>query len=215
MTTIRISDRVYEEIAKRGKFGETPNDVLERVFKIEKEPTFCRPRRVVLLPPDGTECRFNHNGKYVYGKIKNGELIIPDMGVYSSFSKAASEITNTSLNGWLYWELRLPGMSDDWILADNWRNTYKSKAHKEDSTESAKLSWPVAILNALQRYCKRRHTRVFRLQDFINEELENITKDTKTQGKTPKNTVRYYLQKLRDVGDIEFLDNQGTYRLKR
>lgn len=34
MRTIRISDEVWDEIAKRGKFGETPDDVLRRVFNI-------------------------------------------------------------------------------------------------------------------------------------------------------------------------------------
>jgi hypothetical protein len=35
MKTIRISDQVWNEIAKLGVFGETPNDVLERVFQID------------------------------------------------------------------------------------------------------------------------------------------------------------------------------------
>ena len=40
MKTVRISDEVWEEIAKRGKFGETEDDVLRRVFGINKrEPT--------------------------------------------------------------------------------------------------------------------------------------------------------------------------------
>ncbi len=34
MKSIRISDEVWQEIAKRGKFGETEDDVLKRVFKI-------------------------------------------------------------------------------------------------------------------------------------------------------------------------------------
>jgi hypothetical protein len=34
MRSIRISDEVWQEIAKRGKFGETEDDVLKRVFKI-------------------------------------------------------------------------------------------------------------------------------------------------------------------------------------
>jgi hypothetical protein len=41
MRTIRISDEVWNEIAKRGKFGETPNDVLEREFNL---PTNSRKR---------------------------------------------------------------------------------------------------------------------------------------------------------------------------
>lgn len=35
--TISISTEVWNEIAKRGRFGETPDDVLRRVFKLEKK----------------------------------------------------------------------------------------------------------------------------------------------------------------------------------
>ncbi len=35
MRTIRISEEVWQEIAKRGVFGETPDDVLRRVFELE------------------------------------------------------------------------------------------------------------------------------------------------------------------------------------
>jgi len=37
MRTIRISEEVYLEIAKRGTFGETPDDVLRRVFKLPEK----------------------------------------------------------------------------------------------------------------------------------------------------------------------------------
>jgi negative regulator of replication initiation len=46
MRTIRISDEVWDEIAKRGKFGETPDDVLRRVFKISQGDEQIKPRRV-------------------------------------------------------------------------------------------------------------------------------------------------------------------------
>ena len=36
MRTIRISGPVWDEIAARGKFGETPDDVLRRVFGIDQ-----------------------------------------------------------------------------------------------------------------------------------------------------------------------------------
>jgi negative regulator of replication initiation len=35
MRTIRITEEVWQAIAARGKFGETENDVLERVFNIQ------------------------------------------------------------------------------------------------------------------------------------------------------------------------------------
>ena len=34
MRTVRISDEVWEEIAERGRFGETEDDVLRRVFGV-------------------------------------------------------------------------------------------------------------------------------------------------------------------------------------
>jgi len=36
MRTIRISEEVWNEIAKQGVFGETPDDVLRRVFNISE-----------------------------------------------------------------------------------------------------------------------------------------------------------------------------------
>jgi hypothetical protein len=37
MRTIRISEEVWNEIAKRGVFGETPDDVLRRVFNLAEK----------------------------------------------------------------------------------------------------------------------------------------------------------------------------------
>ena len=37
MRSIRISEEVWQEIAKRGTFGETEDDVLKKVFGIEPE----------------------------------------------------------------------------------------------------------------------------------------------------------------------------------
>jgi len=36
MRTIRISDEVWNVMAKHGKFGETPDDVFRRILKIGK-----------------------------------------------------------------------------------------------------------------------------------------------------------------------------------
>ncbi len=37
MRTIRVSEEVWNSIVAKGKFGETPDDVLRRVFKIEQD----------------------------------------------------------------------------------------------------------------------------------------------------------------------------------
>ena len=38
MKTVRVSEDVWDEIAKRGKFGESVDDVLRRVFGIDPVP---------------------------------------------------------------------------------------------------------------------------------------------------------------------------------
>lgn len=38
MRTIKISDAVWDAIAAKGKFGESEDDVLRRVFDIEEDP---------------------------------------------------------------------------------------------------------------------------------------------------------------------------------
>jgi hypothetical protein len=209
MRTIRISEQTYKEIAKRGKFGETPNDFLERVFKITK--TKRKNNRRVLLPPDNTECRFKRNGEYVFGQIKNGKLILP-IGSYSAFSTAAKALTGTNLNGWLYWEIKLP-KENQWILANSWRRMKTGKASNLPSDENIPLPWFQATLNAVRRFSKRHNTKTITLKNLVREELDNVINDTKTRGKTPIYTFQFYLQKLRDSGHIEFIDNQGTYLL--
>ncbi len=42
MKTIRISEAVWQAIASRGRFGETPDDVLRRVFNLEPRQNHLR-----------------------------------------------------------------------------------------------------------------------------------------------------------------------------
>ena len=81
MPTIRISNEVWSEIAKLGNFGETEEDVLRRVFKLEQAPQSTPTRATVL----GTRQRFSKkpmharvyqhaNGRdYLLVDFKNGE----------------------------------------------------------------------------------------------------------------------------------------------
>ena len=46
MRTIRISNEVWDAIAEKGMFGETPDDVLLRVFNIAKNPVIKRGGRI-------------------------------------------------------------------------------------------------------------------------------------------------------------------------
>lgn len=71
-------------------------------------------------PPENTQCRFKYKGNEYFGYIENDKLKVDGYGSFTSFSSASNEITQTSRNGWLDWELKIPGKSN-WILADQWR----------------------------------------------------------------------------------------------
>ena len=70
-------------------------------------------------PPEGTECRFQYEGRYHYGRINDRKLQVDDRD-YTSFSGASAGITGTARNGWNDWELKLPGQNE-WISANDWR----------------------------------------------------------------------------------------------
>jgi hypothetical protein len=60
--------------------------------------------------PVGTEFRANYKGQQYYGKVEDGALLV-DNKRYDSPSSAAVAITNNPVNGWIFWECRMPGHS--------------------------------------------------------------------------------------------------------
>ncbi len=53
----------------------------------------------------------------------------------------------------------------------------------------------------------------FTRQDLLDKELGNMIRDTGTKGQTPDKTMDRTLQDLRDLGEVIFLDDDGTYRI--
>ena len=69
--------------------------------------------------PVGTEFRASHKGQIILGKVENGGLVIGG-NRFDSPSSAAVSITGNSVNGWRFWECRLPGQAS-WRLIDSLR----------------------------------------------------------------------------------------------
>lgn len=69
--------------------------------------------------PVGTEFRANHKGQLILGKVESGGLMIGE-NRFDSPSSAAVSITGNSVNGWRFWECRLPGQTS-WRLIDSLR----------------------------------------------------------------------------------------------
>jgi putative restriction endonuclease len=73
--------------------------------------------------------------------------------------------------------------------------------------------WSEVVEEAVRRYVDSSGDRVFTRQELIDAELNRIVSETGSQGETPHMTLSRELQQLRDAGIIEFVDDQGTYRL--
>lgn len=69
--------------------------------------------------PVGTEFRADYQGKTVFGRVESGGLNVNGTK-YTSPSAAANAVTNTSVNGWIFWECKKPQESQ-WKLINSLR----------------------------------------------------------------------------------------------
>jgi hypothetical protein len=123
--TIEIDFDIHKLIeGERKNFSETPNAVLRRLLKL--------PVRQAMLPskksgaagrswsgegvtlPHGTAIRMKYNRRLYEGEIVDGRWAI-DGKNYDTPSGAASAVgltkrgKKTRLDGWIYWQARVPG----------------------------------------------------------------------------------------------------------
>ena len=69
--------------------------------------------------PSGTEFRATYKGQTYYGKVESGGLVV-DNTRFSYPSAAAVKITGNPVNGWTFWECRMPGESS-WKMIKSFR----------------------------------------------------------------------------------------------
>ena len=60
--------------------------------------------------PVGTEFRANYKGRTYLARVEGGALVLNGVK-YDSPSAAAMSITTKPVNGWTFWECRLPGQA--------------------------------------------------------------------------------------------------------
>jgi len=117
MQTIEIDFDVFKEITIRRKNEDiTPNDVLRELFGLEPRQRPVEQKDQSGKPwvakgvvfPHGTEFRSFHKGKIYYARVDDGSLILNGEKFHSP-SAAAVSITGNSVNGWGFWECKLPG----------------------------------------------------------------------------------------------------------
>lgn len=69
--------------------------------------------------PNGTEFRAKYKGYVHTARVEDGALAYNGER-YDSPSSAAGAITGNSVNGWIFWECRLPGRNA-WVRIDSLR----------------------------------------------------------------------------------------------
>ena len=128
LKTIEIDFEIYKRIeAERRSFSEPPYIALRRLLNLPEAQSRASPTNVdvgrswfaegVTLP-HGTSVRMSYNGRRHEGEIVDGKWVIEGRS-FDSPSGAASGVATTKrgrktrLDGWIYWEVLLPG-SEEW-----------------------------------------------------------------------------------------------------
>lgn len=108
LTSMRESETVTYNEVLRNLLGLSPieeSTVSEVSNKVSGEWT----TKAVSFPA-GTEFRATYKGQTIYGRVEGGALNI-DGKRFISPSSAAMDITGSPVNGWIFWECRIPGKS--------------------------------------------------------------------------------------------------------
>lgn len=130
MNTIEVDFDVYKALTlRRAAEDVTYNDVLREVLELGSKKSVASSPDTALSGqgdwitkgvrfPVGTEFRAIYKGQTHYGKIEAGTLVVNGKR-FDSPSAAAVAITGHPVNGWTFWECRLPGGSS-WQMI-KWR----------------------------------------------------------------------------------------------
>ena len=118
MPTIEVDFDVFKALtARRPAEDVTENDVLRQLLRL---PPRTSPVEQSDSPgpedwvtkgvrlPAGTELRATYKGQTYLARIASGALVF-DGKRFNSPSAAAMAITSNPVNGWTFWECRLPG----------------------------------------------------------------------------------------------------------
>lgn len=118
MQPIEIDFDVFKALtALRQSEGDSYNDVLRRLLRLENDAPVPRTdddsgafvAKGVRLP-EGTQLRARYKGVVYSASIEGGAIVIAGQRARSP-SQAAHVVTGTNVNGWTFWEVRLPGES--------------------------------------------------------------------------------------------------------
>jgi hypothetical protein len=121
MRTIEVDFDVFKALTlRRPTESVTENDVLRELLGLPRAGR--SPTTVVSTPepgawvskgvrfPPGTEFRAHYKGETHLARVDNGALVLSGQR-YDTPSAAAMAITGSPVNGWTFWECRMPGQA--------------------------------------------------------------------------------------------------------
>lgn len=121
MHPIDVDFEVYKQLTMRRATEQvTYNDVVRELLGLKKEtPTSPAGSETIAIQewtskgvrfPAGTAFRAEYKGKQYTAVVENGALVLNNERFLSP-SAAAMAITQSPVNGWVFWECKLPGQS--------------------------------------------------------------------------------------------------------
>ena len=117
MPTIEVDFDVFKAItARRPREDVTANDVLRELLHLPSAEVTLRTQRPAAgdwvskgaRVPAGSELRAHYKGQLHLAEVSSGALVLNGKR-FDSPSAAAMSITRHPVNGWTFWEVRLPG----------------------------------------------------------------------------------------------------------
>lgn len=135
MRSIEIDFEVYKALTARRQSEEvTENDVLRQLLNLPQKANASGPAEIpgtgdwvikgVRLPV-GTELQATYKGETYLARVADRALLLNGKR-FNSPSAAAMSITSHPVNGWVFWQCRLPGRAN-WLLLGELRADRHSK----------------------------------------------------------------------------------------
>jgi hypothetical protein len=125
MRTIEVDFDVFKALTlRRPSEDVTENDVLRELLGLSArrpvKPAGTTPTQGDWVAkgitfPAGTEFRASYKGQAYLARVENGALVLNGQP-FDSPSAAAVSITGNPVNGWTFWECRLPGRTSWQII---------------------------------------------------------------------------------------------------
>jgi hypothetical protein len=129
MDTIEVDFEVFKQLTvRRATEDVSYNDVIRNLLGLsQSKPSAAKEKASTSSEdwvakgvrfPAGTEFRASYKGQLRTGRVEGGALVVNGK-LFGSPSAAAVAVTGSPVNGWRFWECRIPGKS--WQLIESLR----------------------------------------------------------------------------------------------